>query len=198
MGGTLLAIETSQSWERPGEHGEDEEVVWSSSPSGPLEPCFMIFLYLERLFWNHIFTFSKQKRKKRTLQYLQQECRPHFLQSIKQLSRHQRSIFMTPFFLWYWHSEKFARQLERSLLRWTQWHCCVSLHTYSAIVPPWHFYEGSEACVWQQQSQRKNMLRFSSTEMTSREFAWKILIKESGIHLAWSWYILMLKPPTNR
>lgn len=64
MGGTLLAIETSQSWERPGEHGEDEEVVWSSSPSGPLEPCFMIFLYLERLFWNHIFTFSKQKRKK--------------------------------------------------------------------------------------------------------------------------------------
>lgn len=64
MGGTLLAKETSQSWERPGEHGEDEEVVWSSSPSGPLEPCFMIFLYLERLFWNHIFTFSKQKRKK--------------------------------------------------------------------------------------------------------------------------------------
>ncbi len=70
MGGTLLATETSQSWESPGEHGEDEEVVWSSSPSGPLEPCFMIFLYLERLFWNHIFTFSKQKRTKMNITIL--------------------------------------------------------------------------------------------------------------------------------
>lgn len=70
MGGTLLAIETSQSWDRPGEQGEDEEVVWSMSPSGPLDPCFIIFLYLERLFWNHIFTLSKQNRNKKTLKYI--------------------------------------------------------------------------------------------------------------------------------
>lgn len=165
MGGTLLAIETSQSWDRPGEQGEDEEVVWSSSPSGPLEPCFMIFLYLERLFWNHIFTFSKQNRKN-----IKTTCNKnggHIFHNLflQQLSRHQRSTLW-----WYWHLEEFARQLEQSLLRWTQWHCCVSLHTYSAIVPPCHFYEGSEACVWQQQSQRKNMVKLSWTEMTSREF----------------------------
>lgn len=41
------------------EHGEEEDggggARWSPS-SGRQGPFFMIFLYLDRLFWNHIFT----------------------------------------------------------------------------------------------------------------------------------------------
>lgn len=47
----------SQSGGMLGEQGEsEEEVCRCCSPSGALEPCFMIFLYLERLFWNQILT----------------------------------------------------------------------------------------------------------------------------------------------
>lgn len=47
------------------EHGEEEDggggARWS--PSGPQGPFFMIFLYLDRLFWNHIFTCRTSKRE---------------------------------------------------------------------------------------------------------------------------------------
>lgn len=57
MGAPLVDIETSHKGGIPGEHGGPEaEAAWRCSPSGPLEPCFIIFLNLERLFWNHIFT----------------------------------------------------------------------------------------------------------------------------------------------
>lgn len=46
----------SQSGGMLGEQGEREAALWRCSPSGALEPCFMIFLYLERLFWNQILT----------------------------------------------------------------------------------------------------------------------------------------------
>lgn len=51
----------SQSGGMLGEQGESEEEVWRCSPSGTLEPCFMIFLYLERLFWNQIFTCGRER-----------------------------------------------------------------------------------------------------------------------------------------
>lgn len=39
-------------------HGEAEVWSWADlgSPSDPQGPLFMIFLYLDRLFWNHILT----------------------------------------------------------------------------------------------------------------------------------------------
>lgn len=47
------------------EHGEEEDggggARWS--PSGPQGPFFMIFLYLDRLFWNHIFTWRMKKKR---------------------------------------------------------------------------------------------------------------------------------------
>lgn len=102
MGGTLLAIETSQSWDRPGEQGEDEEVVWSMSPSGPLDPCFIIFLYLERLFWNHIFTLSKQNRNKKNIKIHLKWCNNwgHIFLAIKASVVFSNTIFS----LWYWGS----------------------------------------------------------------------------------------------
>lgn len=58
IGAPLFAIETSQSGGIPGEQGGAEETAWRCSPSGPFEPCFIIFLYFERLFWNQIFTWE--------------------------------------------------------------------------------------------------------------------------------------------
>lgn len=51
----------SQSGGMLGEQGEREAAVWRCSPSGALEPCFMIFLYLERLFWNQILTCGRER-----------------------------------------------------------------------------------------------------------------------------------------
>ena len=51
----------SQSGGMLGEQGEREAAVWRWSPSGALEPCFMIFLYLERLFWNQILTCVRER-----------------------------------------------------------------------------------------------------------------------------------------
>lgn len=52
------------------EHGEEEDGGGGArcSPSGPHGPFFMIFLYLDRLFWNHIFTWrnnEKEQNKKK-------------------------------------------------------------------------------------------------------------------------------------
>lgn len=48
------------------EHGEEEDGGGGArcSPSGPQGPFFMIFLYLDRLFWNHIFTWRTRRGKR--------------------------------------------------------------------------------------------------------------------------------------
>lgn len=52
------------------EHGDEEDGGGGGarcSPSGPQGPFFMIFLYLDLLFWNHIFTWMFSKKKKETI-----------------------------------------------------------------------------------------------------------------------------------
>lgn len=52
----------SQSGGMLGEQGDSEEEVCRCccSSLAALEPCFMIFLYLERLFWNQILTCGRE------------------------------------------------------------------------------------------------------------------------------------------
>lgn len=61
-GAPLVAMLMSHS-----EHGDDEDGGGGAarcSPSGPQGPFFMIFLYLDLLFWNQIFTcVEKQKQE---------------------------------------------------------------------------------------------------------------------------------------